>query len=202
MAESMDHIQAIVQIKEIMRRFTTLLAPNEKEALRLGIKALNDADVQPETGDTQSRNDRLTVALTEQRINELCAHYGLNFSECTELWQSITDYRIARDPRHTEPIPSKPPIPPERRSPNLDIRNGTPEGSKPDMVNHPPHYKAHPSGVECITIVEWFNYNMGNVIKYIWRTDEKDDPIENLRKAAWYANREIQRRLGLKEDPE
>ena len=33
-----------------------------------------------------------------------------------------------------------------------------------DNVNHPPHYSAHPSGVECITITEWFNFNVGNAI--------------------------------------
>lgn len=60
-----------------------------------------------------------------------------------------------------------------------------------DMVNHPPHYKAHPSGVECIEIVEWFPFNIGNAIKYLWRHDEKGNPIEDLRKAKWYIDREI-----------
>lgn len=64
----------------------------------------------------------------------------------------------------------------------------------PDMVNHPPHYKAHPSGIECITVTEHFNFNMGNAIKYIWRADEKGDPVENLEKARWYIQREIERR--------
>ena len=63
-----------------------------------------------------------------------------------------------------------------------------------DMVNHPPHYTAHPSGVECITVTEHFNFNIGNAIKYLWRADEKGDPIENLKKAVWYAQREIKRR--------
>lgn len=63
----------------------------------------------------------------------------------------------------------------------------------PDPVNSPPHYLRHPSGVECITITEHFNFNRGNAIKYIWRADEKGSMLENLRKARWYLDREISR---------
>lgn len=65
-----------------------------------------------------------------------------------------------------------------------------------DMVNHPPHYSSHPSGVECIRIVEHMGFNVGNAIKYLWRADEKGAPLEDLKKAAWYINREIERRGG------
>lgn len=64
----------------------------------------------------------------------------------------------------------------------------------PDKINHPLHYNQHPSGIECITIVEHFNFNVGNAIKYLWRAGMKsDDPIEDLRKAAWYCQREVER---------
>ena len=63
-----------------------------------------------------------------------------------------------------------------------------------DAVNHPAHYTAHPSGIECIQITEHFGFNLGNAIKYIWRADEKHDAIEDLRKARWYVDREIERR--------
>lgn len=63
-----------------------------------------------------------------------------------------------------------------------------------DIVNHPSHYTQHPSGVECITITEHFNFNVGNAIKYLWRAGLKSAPIEDLRKAAWYVQREIERR--------
>ena len=62
-----------------------------------------------------------------------------------------------------------------------------------DLVNHPPHYTGHPSGVECIDIVEHMNFNRGNAIKYIWRAGQKSDELEDLRKARWYLDREIQR---------
>ena len=65
---------------------------------------------------------------------------------------------------------------------------------EPDLVNHPPHYGSHPSGVECITVTEHFNFNMGNAIKYIWRADEKGNPLQDLEKAKWYIEREIKKR--------
>ena len=59
-------------------------------------------------------------------------------------------------------------------------------------VYHPPHYKAHPSGVECIQITEHMSFCLGNAMKYIWRAGIKtDDPVHDLSKAVWYINREI-----------
>ncbi len=63
-----------------------------------------------------------------------------------------------------------------------------------DPVNHPQHYTQHPSGIECITITEHFNFNVGNAIKYLWRAGLKDDAIQDLEKANWYISREISRR--------
>lgn len=63
-----------------------------------------------------------------------------------------------------------------------------------ENVEHPAHYNSHPSGVECLTVVRHMNFNIGNAMKYLWRCDEKGDPIENLRKAAFYINDEIKRR--------
>lgn len=62
-----------------------------------------------------------------------------------------------------------------------------------DPVNHPSHYTDHPSGVECITITEHHNFCVGNAIKYLWRAGLKGDAVEDLKKAAWYIDREIQR---------
>ena len=60
-----------------------------------------------------------------------------------------------------------------------------------DMVNHPPHYTA--GGIETIDFIEAkkLGYNLGNVVKYITRSDLKGDKLENLEKAQWYLNREI-----------
>jgi hypothetical protein len=62
-----------------------------------------------------------------------------------------------------------------------------------DNVNHPRHYTEHPSGVECIQITEHMSFNLGNAVKYIWRADLKGNQVEDLKKAVWYINREIQR---------
>lgn len=62
-----------------------------------------------------------------------------------------------------------------------------------DNVNHPKHYTSHPSGVECIQITEHMSFTLGNAMKYIWRADLKNG-IEDLEKAQWYINREIERR--------
>lgn len=63
-----------------------------------------------------------------------------------------------------------------------------------DPVNKPAHYRAHPSGVECIQITEHMNFCLGNAVKYIWRAGLKtDDPIVDLEKARWYIDRELER---------
>lgn len=67
---------------------------------------------------------------------------------------------------------------------------------KNDNVNHPRHYTSHPAGIEAITIVEWFNFNIGNAIKYLWRAGLKGDAVEDLKKACWYVQREIERIRG------
>lgn len=67
-----------------------------------------------------------------------------------------------------------------------------------DPVNHPTHYTSHPSGVECITITEHMNFNVGNAMKYLWRAGLKADQIEDLKKAAFYIDREIKRIGGEK----
>lgn len=57
-----------------------------------------------------------------------------------------------------------------------------------DMVNHPPHYNQHPSGIECIEIVRELPHCLGSATKYVWRYEDKSDPIEDLDKALWYLN--------------
>jgi Protein of unknwon function (DUF3310) len=71
-----------------------------------------------------------------------------------------------------------------------------PKGEDNDPVNHPAHYTAY-KGIEVIQLTEQMNFNRGNAVKYIARAGLKnptaDAEIEDLRKAAWYINREIER---------
>lgn len=59
---------------------------------------------------------------------------------------------------------------------------------KTDMVNHPPHYK-DASGIECIEVTKNMQFCGGNCFKYLYRCGSKFDDIEDLKKAAWYAER-------------
>lgn len=69
------------------------------------------------------------------------------------------------------------------------------KGEKHDPVNHPKHYTSDPSGVECIEITRHRNFNIGNAIKYLWRAGLKDgnSDIQDLKKAIWYIQDEIER---------
>lgn len=62
---------------------------------------------------------------------------------------------------------------------------------KVDPVNHPAHYKV--GGIETIDFIEAkkLGYNLGNVVKYITRSDHKGNRLQDLRKAQWYLEREI-----------
>lgn len=64
-----------------------------------------------------------------------------------------------------------------------------------DMVNHPSHYTD--GSIEVIDFIEdkQLNYHRGNALKYLCRAGKKDPDkeVEDLQKAAWYINREIQR---------
>ena len=62
-----------------------------------------------------------------------------------------------------------------------------------DPVNHPAHYTKHPSGIECIQITEHMNFCLGSAMKYIWRAGLKGDAVEDLKKAKWYLDRELDR---------
>jgi hypothetical protein len=64
----------------------------------------------------------------------------------------------------------------------------------PTAVDHPAHYNH--GTIEAITVIEdWsLNFNLGNAVKYISRADHKGNAVEDLRKALWYIQRELDRR--------
>ena len=61
------------------------------------------------------------------------------------------------------------------------------------MINNPSHYGGADNPYEAIKIIEalGLNFNLGNTLKYIARAGKKDEVIQELKKAAWYLNREI-----------
>jgi hypothetical protein len=63
-----------------------------------------------------------------------------------------------------------------------------------DPVKHPRHYTTHASGIEQIQVTEHMSFCLGNAVKYIWRAGKKTaDPTEDLQKAIWYLQREVDR---------
>jgi hypothetical protein len=67
-----------------------------------------------------------------------------------------------------------------------------------DTVDHPSHYGGANNPYEAIKVIDaWgLNFALGSVLKYICRAGKKNgtDELEDLRKAAWYLNHEIQLR--------
>ena len=67
------------------------------------------------------------------------------------------------------------------------------ENKQNDVVNHPAHYTD--GKIEVIDYIEdkKLGYHLGNCVKYISRAGKKDPAkrLEDLKKAAWYLNREI-----------
>lgn len=63
-----------------------------------------------------------------------------------------------------------------------------------ETINHPPHYGGADNPYEAIKVIEAWNlgFCLGNVVKYIARADHKRQRLTDLRKAAWYLNREIE----------
>ena len=67
----------------------------------------------------------------------------------------------------------------------------SPKKETKDNVNSPTHYTT--GGIETIDYIEAksLNYNLGNVVKYVSRSDFKGRKLEDLKKAQWYLSREI-----------
>ena len=64
---------------------------------------------------------------------------------------------------------------------------------KKEMVNHPNHYGGKDNLYEAIKVIEaWdLGFNLGNTVQYISRAGKKINTLEDLEKASWYINREI-----------
>jgi len=67
--------------------------------------------------------------------------------------------------------------------------------TKADAINHPQHYGGSDNVYEAIKVIEaWqLNFCLGNVVKYLSRAGKKGSKLEDLKKAQWYLNREIEK---------
>lgn len=82
-----------------------------------------------------------------------------------------------------------PPVLLERGPMNQDVKNEQVN----DNVNHPSHYTS--GKIEVIDFItdQKLTYCLGNAVKYVARAGKKnpDKTIEDLQKAVWYINKEI-----------
>jgi hypothetical protein len=71
-----------------------------------------------------------------------------------------------------------------------------PEPIKVELVNSPLHYQGN--RFEVIDIIDDFNlsFNTGNAIKYILRADKKGNQKQDLLKAVWYLEHELNKLNG------
>lgn len=69
-----------------------------------------------------------------------------------------------------------------------------------ETVNHPDYYGGEDNTYEAIKVIDaWgLGFCLGNVVKYISRAGKKscDTEIQDLKKAAWYLDHEINRLQG------
>jgi len=68
-----------------------------------------------------------------------------------------------------------------------------PPDPKIEAVDHPAHYGGADNPYEAIKVIEaWeLGFCLGNTVKYIARAGKKDATLQELKKAAWYLQREI-----------
>lgn len=100
---------------------------------------------------------------------------------------------LGADQRHATPQPEPQPEPIAVKSADLN--------DPADQIAHPAHYAEGRKHEPIDVIEDWkLGYHLGNATKYISRAGRKGGPdkaIEDLKKAAWYVNREISRLQAL-----
>ena len=139
----------------------------------------------------KSKNPTITKAIIDKRL-QLAKIEGEK--KLVRVFTGTSDKSITA---HVDQITNLTPEQTERLVANLGKARARMQGAitmeepKSDPVNHPDHYKI--GGIETIDFIEakQLSYNLGNVIKYITRSEHKGNYEQDLLKARWYLNREI-----------
>lgn len=78
----------------------------------------------------------------------------------------------------------------------LAIFERDPDERNAEAVDHPAHYGGADNPYEAIKVIEaWgLGFNLGNTVKYVARAERKGSPLQDLEKARWYLDREIENR--------
>lgn len=118
---------------------------------------------------------------TPKRMAELAYEAGMGKAQVDKYWKAVGEVqKAALSPERIAELSA------QAAKPKLRI-----QGTQADPVNHPAHYKV--GGIETIDFIEAkkLGYNLGNVVKYITRSDHKGNRKQDLEKALWYLNREL-----------
>jgi hypothetical protein len=185
----------IYEFQDIENHIERQKSPMEDHGRELGIAGVNREILNRE------RQKRGLHPLTEG-----------DFQEIHNRPDARAIVRSYMDPSSNDPqIPSEadltftPPIP--KRLDNKDglvrdnsvikdsFRDRLTSDLAPEKVNHPSHYGGADNPYEAIKVIEaWdLGFCLGNVLKYLLRSSKKGAAMEDLKKAAWYLNREIER---------
>lgn len=62
-----------------------------------------------------------------------------------------------------------------------------------DPIEKSRHYNVDPCGVECIEVVKFLPFCLGNAVKYLWRRDHKESHQIDSDKARYYLRSEKER---------
>lgn len=72
-------------------------------------------------------------------------------------------------------------------------RRATPVADADVIVNKPPHYAGHYNDIECIDAQRsmvgdkvFADHCRIDIMGYLWRSDRKDNPLQDLKKARFY----------------
>ena len=151
---------------------------HERTSLEVAFEAAQARSARQREADHSGREERVTSV--EGDIARLAAHRAHGYGQIQET--------TPEEDSETHVM----------STPTIQTTTGHLENTP---VNHPVHYNADPSGVECIQIIRHRNHNIGAAIKYLWRAGLKvlgtksarEAEIQDLEKAVWYIQDEIAR---------
>ena len=135
-------------------------------------------------------------ALSNIELAGFLSRDGANCSLCIYMGKVCRDKSCAFGIKAwlDAPCADEPENPPADK--HVDLQRAS--GKVCDNVNHPAHYTF--GNIEVIDFIEdkKLGFHLGNAVKYISRAGRKDPArtVEDLRKAAWYLNRQIERLEG------
>jgi hypothetical protein len=134
------------------------------------------------TAKKKAAKKRITITATQAMLAKKA---GIPLVEYAKSLMEAQKKKVGRPRKVVEAVTALKPIAPYTP---MQIEMFEPT---PDPVNHPAHYKV--GGIETIDFIEAkkLGYNLGNVVKYLTRADHKGNRKQDLEKALWYLNREI-----------